>query len=140
MNTEQAKAPGMNRSISVEGTQARVQPLSGGDIEALLPLARRAMAWQCAPGAPEVLEALPEALTALAQLSGISRDVLARLHIAALMDFTREFGVAWFAINGPYLVNEVAPMMQKISEAMVAAGADFAQAVQSATHKPPANT
>lgn len=130
----------MNRSISVEGTEARVQPLSGADIEALLPLARRAMAWQSVPGAPEVLDALPDALTALAQLSGIPREALARLHIAALMDFAREFGAAWFAINAPYLVNEVAPMMKQISEAMVTAGAQFEQAVASVSRKPPTGT
>lgn len=138
MNPDQVKTSGPNRPITVEGTQARVQPLSGADIEALLPLARRAMAWQSVPGAPEVLEALPEALTALAQLSGIPRDAIARLHVAALTDFAREFGRAWFAVNRPYLVNEVAPMMKQISEAMVNAGAQFDQAVADVTRKPQA--
>lgn len=138
MNTDQVKASSTN--ISVEGTEARVQPLSGADIEALLPLARRAVAWQSVPDAPEVLDALPEAITALAQLSGIPREVLARLHVAALMDFARKFGVAWFAINTPYLVNEAVPMMKQISEAVVAAGAQFEQAVESVTRKPPAST
>lgn len=138
MNSDQVKASSTN--ILVEGKQARVQPLSGADIEALLPLARRAVSWQSAPGVPEVLDALPEALTALSQMSGIPREVLARLHIAALLDFAREFGAAWFAVNGPYLVNEVAPMMQQISEAMVAAGAQFEQAVASVTQKRPAGT
>lgn len=103
------------KRLNIGTHEARLQPVSAADIEALAPLVRRVDSLGARPGVMAVLDAVPDALTALAQLSAIPRDVLATQHLAALIVWGREYLAAWIAEQLPYVETDLRPLVEQIS-------------------------
>lgn len=115
------------KRLNIGTHEARLQPVSAADIEALTPLVRRVDSLGARPGVMAVLDAVPDALTALAQLSAIPRDVLAAQHLAALVTWAREYLAAWIAEQLPYVETELRPLVDQISGELEVATREFVE-------------
>lgn len=109
------------RALMVGGCVARVQPISGADVEVLARLWQRfddlGVSLTADDSVLGVASAIPEALDALAQLSQIDRCTLAALHLAALIDFAEQYVRRWLDENAPYIANELAPVLARAGKA-----------------------
>ncbi len=119
-------------ALLLGGCEARVQPISGADVEALGRLWQRLDEAGVSLASDDSVAALaavmPEALDALAQLSGIERGVLARLHLAALIDFGEQYARRWLDENVAYIANELVPVIVRAG----AAAGEIAQGLKAA--------
>lgn len=104
--------PSIEALVAVATSQAP-HHLTGADVESLLPLIRRFQG-RGAPDMRDLLEALPEYLTALAQLLGLERAALATLPLHALLQIGLDMLPAWLDLNARYITDQLTPVLQGI--------------------------
>lgn len=126
------------RALMVGDHEARVQPISGADVEVLGRLWQRLNGLSLTTDEAAVaalVTAMPEALDALAQLSGIERQVLAGLHLAALLGFGERYVRRWLDENAGYIADELVPVIVRVGAAAgeIIQGLKAAQATTDST-------
>lgn len=113
--------PSIEALVAVATTQAP-RHLTGADLESLLPLIRRFQG-RGEPDMRDLLEALPEYLTALAQLLGLDRATLATLPLHALLQIGLDMLPAWLDLNARYITEQMTPVLQGLQQHLDAASA-----------------
>lgn len=92
--------------------------MTGTDVEALLPLISRLGAMKADPGPGDLLAALSDFLSAMAQLLGMDRAALAALPMHALLKIAEAWIPSWLEVNAGYAQSTLMPMVERLTGAL----------------------
>jgi hypothetical protein len=96
-------------AIMAVALTAPVHPLTGADVDAMAPLVTRYLALSATPTPGQMVAALPEAITVLAQLLEIDRAALASLQIHQIIEIYESALPRWMALNADYITAQLTP-------------------------------
>lgn len=102
-------------AIMAVALTAPVRPLTGADVDALAPLFEL-MGREMTP--MQIAAAMPQALTALAQVLSFDRAALASLPLHQLLAIFEATLPRWLDVNSGYFTEMLTPAVERLSAAM----------------------